>query len=116
MAEAGFRYTCTLNTIVALPSRQTLHAPSLVFSTRSAWRRGLSLLWNRNLAWRQRKAPLLRLELHPQDGDHPAVMRCWSRVLARALRDRQPVRLSEVAAQLLAPTSESPLNQHSRRR
>lgn len=103
VAEAGFRYTCTLNRIIALPGGQSLHAPSLVFSTRSGWRRGLSLLWNRNLAWRQRDAPLLRLELHPQDAEHPAVLRCWSRVLERALLDRQPLLLKQ-AAELVRPT------------
>jgi len=102
VAEAGFRYTCTLNKIIALPGGQSLHAPSLVFSTRSGWRRGLSLLWNRSLAWRQRQAPLLRLELHPQDADHPAVLRCWSRVLANALRTRQPLLLQQ-AAELVRP-------------
>ena len=116
VADAGFRYTCTLNRIVALPGRQTLHAPSLVFSTRSAWRRGLSLIWNRSLAWRQRDAPLLRLELHPHDADHPAVLRCWSRVLARALRERRVVRLSEVAALLRAPTGASVLQHRGERR
>lgn len=102
VAEAGFRYTCTLNKIIALPGGESLHAPSLVFSTRSGWRRSLSLLWNRNLAWRQRQAPVLRLELHPQDADHPAVLRCWSEVLADALRTRQPLLLKQ-AAELVRP-------------
>ncbi len=102
VAQAGFRYTCTLNKIIALPGEQSLHAPSLVFSTRSGWRRGLSLLWNRNLAWRQRQAPLLRLELHPQDADHPTVLRCWSRVLVNALQTRQPLLMMQ-AAELVRP-------------
>lgn len=102
VAEAGFRYTCTLNKIIALPGGQSLHAPSLVFSTRSGWRRGLSLVWNGSLAWRQRNAPVLRLELHPQDADHPSVLRCWSRMLATALRTRQPLLLKQ-AAELVQP-------------
>ena len=102
VADAGFQYTCTLNRLIALPGGEELHAPSLVFSTRSAWRRGLSLLWNRSLAWRLRNAPLLRLELHPQDAEHPAVQRCWSSILARALRERHPLRLEDAAARLRA--------------
>lgn len=104
VAAAGFRYTCTLNKIMALPGGQTLNAPSLVYSTRSGWRRGLSLLWNRNLAWRQRHATLLRLELHPQDADHAAVLRSWSQWLESALQTRVPLLLEQAAA-LARPAS-----------
>ncbi|HEX5686236.1 MAG TPA: polysaccharide deacetylase family protein [Ideonella sp.] len=99
--SAGFAYTCTLNEVVALPGRQGLHARSVVFSTRSAWRRLASVVWNTLLAGWQQRAPLLRLELHPHDADHAAVLRCWSRILARALRDgRRPLRLDDVARQV----------------
>jgi len=95
--DAGFRHTCTLNEIIALPQRRSLKAPSLVFSTRAAWRRRLSLAWNPLLARRSREAPLLRLELHPGDGDHRAIVGCWTRLLAEALRTRTPLRLGEAA-------------------
>jgi len=100
VTEAGFTWTATLDRVVTLPARQALKAQSLVFSTRSAWRRGLSLLWNSALGWQQhmRNAPLMRLELHPDDGDHPAIRRCWQGLLQRALQDRQPLRLGEAAA------------------
>jgi predicted deacetylase len=97
VADAGFRHTCTLTQVMALPHRQTLASPSLVFSTRSAWRRRLSLAWNTRLAQRARHARLLRLDLHPADGDHDDVVRCWSGLLAEALRHRVPVRLAEAA-------------------
>jgi uncharacterized protein len=97
VADAGFRHTCTLTQLIALPQRHALAAPSLVFSTRAAWRRGVSLVWNRLQARRAREAPLLRLELHPGDGDHPAVVRCWTGLLAEALRTRTPLRLGEAA-------------------
>lgn len=97
VTAAGFEYTCTLSRLIALPGAESLHAQSLVFSTRSAWRRALSLVWNTALGWHSRQAPLLRLELHPADADHPAVMRCWSRLLADALSDRQPLRLGQAA-------------------
>lgn len=97
VADAGFRHTCTLTQVIALPQRHVLPAPSLVFSTRAAWRRGLSLAWNTLLAHRQREAPLLRLELHPGDGEHSAVLRCWTRLLDEALRTRTPLRLGEAA-------------------
>ncbi len=97
VAAAGFGYTCTLTQIVRLPQREALHARSLVFSTRSGWRRVLSVAWNTLLGAWQRKAPLLRLELHPADADHAAVCRCWTALLKRALRERQPLQLGQAA-------------------
>ena len=96
--SAGFDYTCTLNEVVALPGRRRLFARSLVFSTRSAWRRWASVAWNGMLSMLLRRSRLWRLELHPHDADHPMVKRCWSRILATALRDgRQPLCLNQVA-------------------
>lgn len=98
--RAGFTHSATLDRVLTLPGGEALQAQSLVFSTRSAWRRGLSLAWNRWLAQRleSRQAPLLRFELHPQDADHPAIARCWQRLLRAALRERTPLRLGEAAA------------------
>lgn len=96
-ATAGFGHTCTLTEVIALPQGQALVAPSLVFSTRAAWRRGLSLLWNTWLARRSHEARLLRLELHPADADHPVVLRCWTGLLREALAHRVPLRLAEAA-------------------
>jgi predicted deacetylase len=100
---AGFAYTCTLTELVALPGRRRLASRSLVFSTRSAWRRMVSVAWNHGqAAWQQPgRAPLLRLELHPADADHASVRRCWSRVLAQALRQRRPVTLGHATRALL---------------
>ncbi|MCE4553095.1 DUF2334 domain-containing protein [Roseateles cellulosilyticus] len=95
--EAGFTHTCTLTQVISLPDRHALAAPALVFSTRSGWRRHLSLLWNERLARRASQARLLRLELHPADADHPAILRCWTRLLLQALQQRVPVRLAEAA-------------------
>lgn len=90
-----FDYTCTLNTLEGPPGEVLVHSRSLVYSTRSAWRRGLSRLWNGLLSSSQRHEPLLRLELHPQDADHPAIRRQWTTVLRHALHERQAVTLSE---------------------
>ncbi len=98
IAAAGFDYSCTLGQVVALPERRALRVPSLVFSTRAAWRRALSVAWNTALGWGTRGAPIVRLELHPADAAYPAVRDCWKRWLAAALRERTPIRLHEVAA------------------
>ncbi|PTT78901.1 DUF2334 domain-containing protein [Pelomonas sp. HMWF004] len=97
VADAGFTHTCTLTQVIALPDRQTMPAPSLVFSTRSAWRRRLSLAWNTRLAQRHRHTRLLRLDLHPGDSDPVDVLRCWRGLLTEALRTRAPMRLDEAA-------------------
>lgn len=102
VAQAGFPYSCTLNRIVTLPDNRVLTARSLVFSNRNAWRRAASVAWNHTLARQQRHSPLLRLELHPADADHPALARCWQRLLAGALRDRQPLSLYQ-ASRLVHP-------------
>jgi predicted deacetylase len=97
VSKAGFRYTCTLTEVIALPQRQALQAPSLVFSTRAGWRRQLSRVWNTHLAHRARDTRLLRLELHPGDADHADILRCWTGLLTDALRSRMPLRLGEAA-------------------
>lgn len=95
LAQVPFDYTCTLNTIEAPPGHAVVHSRSLVYSTRSAWRRTASRLWNGLLARQQRHQPLLRLELHPQDADHPAIRRQWTALLRQALHERQAVTLHE---------------------
>ena len=104
VAAAGFDYSATLTSVVTLPERAMQTAPSLVFSTRTPWRRVASLLWNRMLAALAARTTLLRLELHPNDGDHPAVQRCWASLLADALRHRRSLTLGEAAAALRRPT------------
>lgn len=105
VTAAGFEYSATLASVVLLPERRAQTAPSLVFSTRTPWRRTASLLWNRALAALAGRVPLLRLELHPGDGDYPAVQRCWSALLAEALHaGRRPLTLGEAAEALRRPT------------
>lgn len=98
--QAGFDYSCRLDHIESLPDGRRLHARSLVFSTRSAWRRVASRAWVRSVAWQQRRtgAPLMRFELHPGDLRHDAVRRCWVGLLRQALVERQPLLLHEAAA------------------
>ena len=91
------RYTCTLRQLVPLPESEPLTSQSLVYSTRSAWRRAMSRAWNPAVAATQRHRPLLRFELHPHDVAHPAVRRSWQRLLARHLLRRQPLTLAQAA-------------------
>lgn len=106
MQGLPFEYTCTLNTVEAPPGQPLLHGHSMVYSTRSAWRRSASRLWNGLLAQGRRHQPLLRLELHPQDADHPAIRRQWTQALREALRTRHAVRMYE-AVQWAQPAGAS---------
>lgn len=98
--EAGVDYTCTLTSVVAFRRRRRLASRALVFSTRSAWRRTASVGWNTAVAAAERRNPLLRLELHPDDADHPAVRRTWQRLLSGALATRRALTLHEAVRDL----------------
>jgi hypothetical protein len=88
--EAGFRYTTTLRGLRDFACGQEIFSQSLVYSVRSAWRRFLSLGWNRTLFRRLTTNPLLRLGLHPPDIEHPQIWRQINALVAEALHDRRP--------------------------
>jgi len=95
-----FSYTCTLRRIHALPDGRVLGSQSQVFSSRSAWRRGMSIVWNLGLAAWQVRQECVRLELHPIDVEHPTIGLCWRWLLKRQLRTREATTLRDVAARL----------------
>lgn len=74
-ADAEMEYTTRLTTVVDLRTREVYAARSLVYSTRGAWRRLVSLGWNGALAWLQRAQPLVRLAIHPPDFEHQEIWR-----------------------------------------
>lgn len=88
-SSRDFLYTSTLTQLHLLPERAVLRAPCLTYSTRAAWRRLCSLAWNPALAASAAHRPLVRVGLHPDDAEDPAVMRSWQRCLERLLRDRR---------------------------
>lgn len=90
-----FEYTATLNHVYRLPDGCPLPSDCMAFSTRSPWRRLLSLSRN---AWVQRRwqaQPLVRLELHPHDADFPMIKRMWTQALSDLIGQREVVTLSE---------------------
>lgn len=89
------QYTSTLRGLHALPQRQTLRAPAIVYSTRSAWRRLASVGWNGWQGTRLQRRVLVRFELHPWDADHGYLRRAWQRLLAEQLQYRRPVTVAE---------------------
>ena len=71
--EEGFGYTTRISTVIDCRGSASFRARSMVYSVRAAWRRAMSLVWNEVLFRRLRKAPLLRIGLHPPDWEHPAI-------------------------------------------
>lgn len=102
----GYAWTSDHRSLIDLrcapPSRVT--APVLTASPRSAWRRGASRAWLRTLLHTTRRAPLLRVGLHPADTAHMSLMNTWREVLRALIAERdcstKVAALQEIALQL----------------
>ncbi len=102
-----FGYTCTRTSLFALPYGmadqpvRVLHARSIVYSTRAAWRRVVSRPWNALVAHEERRRGWMRFELHPSDDEHRAVRESVLRLVAGAIDDgREPLTLGTIAERL----------------
>jgi predicted deacetylase len=100
--ETPLDYASTRAELLLLPSREAMMAPSLVYSTRSAWRRRLSLQFNRALAAVNQHREVLRLALHPADARHGEVRASWQGLLQAALGTRCVRTEGAVVAERLA--------------
>lgn len=102
--ELGFAYTVRLRSVLHLPSGAHWTSPSLCWSVRNAWRRGVSLAWNAHLSRSLRGNPLLRISLHPPDLEHPAIWAQVRTLISRALAGRSVLTYGEwVAAEAPPP-------------
>jgi predicted deacetylase len=88
LAEMGFAYTTRLTEIIPLlpGTNRVTSSQSLCYSTRAAWRRLASALWNKNLFGRLRETNLVRLSLHPRDLEFPLMRRQIDQVLRASLK------------------------------
>ncbi|MGB8340858.1 MAG: polysaccharide deacetylase family protein [Chthoniobacterales bacterium] len=89
--DACMDYTTTLRTVHDIAGGRTFASQSLVYSTRSGWRRAVSRAWNRLLFRHQTRNPLLRLSIHPPDIAYRAIWEQISGLIDKALRDRHPM-------------------------
>ena len=98
---AGFRYTTYLTGVrdYRAAGEGFILARSLVYSPRNRWRRVVSLAYIGALAKALRKAPLLRLGLHPPDFQHKNLWRQVRRIVAEAVRDRRVMTYGEFFGQ-----------------
>lgn len=85
-------YTSDSQHFYRLPGFTPVEAPGLVWSARSAWRRGASRVFSdlREHSWRT--APCIRLGLHPVDMRHDFSRQYWLQTVQRLLQTgREPV-------------------------
>jgi len=102
LAAEGFEYSATINHVHRLAPRARLFAPSLVCSARRPWRRAASVRWLRLWGAVHRRAPLLRLAVHPADLRHAALRNALLRTLTELAQDREPCTYADVVAGLQA--------------
>ena len=88
LAEMNFAYTTRVGEIIPLlPGiNRVISSQSLCYSTRAAWRRFASGIWNKNLFGRLRETNLVRLSLHPSDLEFPLMRRQIDQILRASLK------------------------------
>ncbi|QXI34654.1 MULTISPECIES: DUF2334 domain-containing protein [Pseudomonas] len=92
LTQLPLRYTSTPQHLYRLPDFTAYEAPGLVWSARSAWRRGLSKIVSDWQCRRWRSADTLRLGLHPVDMRHRSSRDYWLRTLDKLLlQGREPL-------------------------
>jgi len=92
LRQLPLRYTSSPQHVYRLPDFTAFDAPGLVWSARSAWRRGLSRVVCDWQCKRWRAAETLRLGLHPVDMRHHSSRDYWLRTLDNLLlQGREPL-------------------------
>jgi predicted deacetylase len=100
LEETPLEYFATRDAVVVVRSGERIAAPSLAVSTRAAWRRALSPLWNQALLAHHATSRVVRVALHPADLRFPPMEQLWRRLFSQ-LEDREVV----TEAQLIPPPS-----------
>ncbi|MFK3771886.1 DUF2334 domain-containing protein [Pseudomonas sp. NPDC089406] len=104
LRQLPLRYTSTPQHLYRLPDFTAIQAPGLVWSARSAWRRGLSKVVSDWQCRRWRQASTLRLGLHPVDMRHPSARNYWLDTLQALLaQGREPLTKSAWLDRQVAP-------------
>jgi predicted deacetylase len=102
--QVGFRYITTVSSVDVFAGLHRYVSRSLVWSTRSSWRRVVSLAWNHGLSSRLRERPLLRIAIHPTDREIPMVWAQVKSLLSSALEARRPLTYEKFIANYLDST------------
>ncbi|AIR87958.1 DUF2334 domain-containing protein [Pseudomonas cremoricolorata] len=104
LRQLPLAYTSTPQHLYRLPDFQAIDAPGLVWSARSAWRRGLSRVVSDWQCRRLAGASTLRLGLHPVDMRHRSSRDYWMNTLRTLIaQGRQPLTKSAWLERQLQP-------------
>ena len=91
LQRLGLNYTTRIGGVFDYRTGVHHASQSLVWSSRSWWRRGMSRAWNAYLFRRLRMCPLMRIGIHPSDLRHRAIWAQIKRLTALAVKDRAAV-------------------------
>ncbi|WP_106477305.1 DUF2334 domain-containing protein [Phytohalomonas tamaricis] len=80
-------YTTDTAHIYRLPEFEAIDVPTLVWSARSRWRRGMSWVVNELARHRHRQRQAIRLGLHPVDMRHSISHKYWLETVSRLLEE-----------------------------
>jgi predicted deacetylase len=96
LRRMGFHYTTRWGRVELLQRGETIAAPVLVWSTRAGWRRLCSRGWVRLWGVWKRRAPVLRVAVHPVDFAHPSIEASVHAAITRNLRGRTAARYRDL--------------------
>ncbi len=97
LVDAGLIYSTELQHIDLLHLNKRIFAPTLVFSSRSVWRRLASIRWAPFWAWLNRNRPIMRLAIHPIDWQYPIIRGTIMRLAKKLIDTRTPITYQELA-------------------
>lgn len=104
LRESDLRWTSTHTALIALDEarERRIAAPCLTASPRSAWRRAASRAFLQAGLRLTARSPIVRVGLHPADGEHPNLLDCWREVLGQLLRHRTAMTKSQLVSAIAA--------------
>lgn len=106
LTDFPFAYTTTLRRFHLLQHNCALPSQSLVYTVRSEGRRRMSRGWNSLLSRSLQSNPLMRIGLHPNDANHPDIVRHFRKMIESALQSRRGMTKAAFAKSYLAVQDE----------
>jgi predicted deacetylase len=103
---SGLQYSTRLNHIDLLTADRTLAAPTIGFSSRSAWRRLASLIWTQSCSRLYRRRAIVRVAAHPIDLRYPHMEEALVRVVQQALPGRCACTYADLAHENIGQAKE----------
>ena len=89
LGKLEFDYTNTLKKIIDLKSGRVSNAWAQVYSSRAAWRRCTSVVWNEFL-WRQNQgSEVVRMSVHPPEVRYPMLWNHLESLVRRSVQGRK---------------------------